>query len=46
MFASQRAYDAMKSVDRGDFAPRAPYEDAPQRIGYNATVSAPHMVRI
>ncbi|CCD64125.1 Protein-L-isoaspartate O-methyltransferase [Caenorhabditis elegans] len=43
VFASQRAYDAMKSVDRGDFAPRAPYEDAPQRIGYNATVSAPHM---
>uniref|UniRef100_A0A1I7T3L1 Protein-L-isoaspartate O-methyltransferase n=2 Tax=Caenorhabditis tropicalis TaxID=1561998 RepID=A0A1I7T3L1_9PELO len=43
VFASQRAYDAMIAVDRADFSPRDPYEDAPQRIGYNATISAPHM---
>ncbi|CAO4380025.1 unnamed protein product [Caenorhabditis nigoni] len=43
VFSNQRAYDAMKAVNRGDFASRDPYEDAPQRIGYNATISAPHM---
>ena len=30
-------------VDRADFCPRAPYEDAPQSIGHGATISAPHM---
>ncbi|KAF1751289.1 hypothetical protein GCK72_017843 [Caenorhabditis remanei] len=43
VFASQRAYDAMLAVDRGDFTRNDPYQDAPQRIGYNATISAPHM---
>ncbi|KAI8993493.1 protein-L-isoaspartate O-methyltransferase [Pilobolus umbonatus] len=33
----------MKSIDRKDFCPRYPYEDSPQSIGYNATISAPHM---
>lgn len=43
VFASHRAYDAMIAVDRADFSPHAPYEDAPQNIGYSATISAPHM---
>ncbi|VDM81657.1 unnamed protein product [Strongylus vulgaris] len=34
----------MLAVDRGDFAPRSPYMDQPQGIGWNATISAPHMV--
>ncbi|PAV60481.1 hypothetical protein WR25_10606 [Diploscapter pachys] len=33
----------MLAVDRGDFAPSDPYEDSPKRIGYNTTISAPHM---
>lgn len=33
----------MTSVDRANYAPAAPYEDSPQRIGYSATISAPHM---
>merc|ERR1711916_141370 len=34
---------AMKKVDRGNYAPDRPYEDSPQPIGYQATISAPHM---
>ena len=36
----------MKQVDRADFYPLNPeraYEDCPQTIGYNVTISAPHM---
>ena len=35
--------EAMERVDRQYYAPRHPYEDTPQPIGYNATISAPHM---
>jgi protein-L-isoaspartate(D-aspartate) O-methyltransferase len=35
--------EIMKSIDRGDFAPTDPYVDRPQPIGYNTTISAPHM---
>ncbi len=35
---------AMASVDRGEFCNNGhPYADCPQSIGYNATISAPHM---
>lgn len=36
---------AMKSVDRAKYCvdPRGAYQDRPQSIGYNATISAPHM---
>eukprot|EP00484_Ammonia_sp_Unknown_P001580 CAMPEP_0197020910 /NCGR_PEP_ID=MMETSP1384-20130603/1772_1 /TAXON_ID=29189 /ORGANISM="Ammonia sp." /LENGTH=232 /DNA_ID=CAMNT_0042448633 /DNA_START=101 /DNA_END=799 /DNA_ORIENTATION=+ len=34
---------AMLRVDRADFAPSHAYMDSPQYIGYNATISAPHM---
>ncbi|GAB5592050.1 Protein-L-isoaspartate(D-aspartate) O-methyltransferase [Umbelopsis nana] len=40
---SERIAQAMKAVDRKDFASRYPYEDSPQSIGYGATISAPHM---
>ena len=43
MLTSQRVYDAMLSVDRSDFTSSSPYEDRPQYIDYNATISAPHM---
>ncbi|KAK6497743.1 hypothetical protein TWF481_012146 [Arthrobotrys musiformis] len=36
-------YAAMKKVDRAHFSPKNPYQDAPQQIGYSATISAPHM---
>uniref|UniRef100_A0A7I4YXR0 Protein-L-isoaspartate(D-aspartate) O-methyltransferase n=1 Tax=Haemonchus contortus TaxID=6289 RepID=A0A7I4YXR0_HAECO len=43
LFTSTRVRDAMLAVDRGDFSPRQPYMDQPQGIGWNATISAPHM---
>jgi protein-L-isoaspartate(D-aspartate) O-methyltransferase len=33
----------MLEVDRKFFTDNNPYEDAPQYIGHNATISAPHM---
>jgi len=33
----------MLAVDRGFFSPHHPYQDSPQPIGHNATISAPHM---
>ena len=40
---SQNVYDAMLKIDRKDFSPDYPYEDSPQSINYNVTISAPHM---
>ncbi|OTA65782.1 protein-L-isoaspartate O-methyltransferase [Hypoxylon sp. EC38] len=34
---------AFLKVDRAHYAPSFPYEDSPQPIGHNATISAPHM---
>lgn len=34
---------ALQNVDRAHFSPISPYEDSPQRIGYDATISAPHI---
>lgn len=42
-FSSPRVGAAMMAVDRADFAPVHPYRDCPQGIGYNATITAPHM---
>lgn len=36
--------EAMKKVDRGNFAKFNAYADSPQSIGYAVTISAPHMV--
>jgi hypothetical protein len=33
----------MLSVDRGNYAPNLAYEDSPQYLGYEQTISAPHM---
>lgn len=42
---SQRVRKAMTAIDRGHFVrhPSDAYWDAPQPIGYAATISAPHM---
>jgi protein-L-isoaspartate(D-aspartate) O-methyltransferase len=42
--------NAMKAVDRKNYCKadekaKYAYQDSPQEIGYNATISAPHMVR-
>uniref|UniRef100_A0A0M3IAY0 Protein-L-isoaspartate(D-aspartate) O-methyltransferase n=1 Tax=Ascaris lumbricoides TaxID=6252 RepID=A0A0M3IAY0_ASCLU len=43
LFRDDRVGAAMLNVDRADFCPRNPYFDNPEPIGYNATISAPHM---
>ena len=43
MLKSDKVYKALMSVDRADFSPHGPYEDRPQSINYNVTISAPHM---
>ncbi|ORX39863.1 protein-L-isoaspartate O-methyltransferase [Kockovaella imperatae] len=42
---SAQVAEAMRKVDRANyvFHMRDAYEDSPQRIGYGATISAPHM---
>ena len=40
---SEKVYNSMMEVDRADFSPRNPYQDSPQPINYNVTISAPHM---
>jgi len=40
---SSSVENAMRAVDRANYAPSSPYEDSPQQIGYSATISAPHM---
>jgi protein-L-isoaspartate(D-aspartate) O-methyltransferase len=45
LISSPRVRDAMLAVDRAHYCPRrtTAYVDAPQPIGYSATISAPHM---
>lgn len=45
MINSKKVADVMEQVDRGLFVPpnEDPYVDSPVPIGYNATISAPHM---
>lgn len=40
---TEKVVRAMLEVDRNDFAPQNPYDDRPISIGYNVTISAPHM---
>ena len=40
---SEEVSRVMKAVDRGDYAQHDPYNDWAQSIGYQATISAPHM---
>uniref|UniRef100_UPI00358F48D7 protein-L-isoaspartate(D-aspartate) O-methyltransferase-like isoform X1 n=1 Tax=Myxine glutinosa TaxID=7769 RepID=UPI00358F48D7 len=40
---SDRVYQVMLATDRVHYAKYNPYVDTPQSIGYQATISAPHM---
>ncbi|XP_015695970.1 protein-L-isoaspartate O-methyltransferase 1-like isoform X2 [Oryza brachyantha] len=42
---SSKVAEVMEAIDRGLFVPpgASPYFDSPMPIGYNATISAPHM---
>lgn len=40
---SNKVIKVLLAVDRGYFSSLNPYEDSPKSIGYNATISAPHM---
>ncbi|RXH77742.1 hypothetical protein DVH24_039713 [Malus domestica] len=42
---SKRVAEVMETIDRALFVPNGtpPYVDSPMSIGYNATISAPHM---
>uniref|UniRef100_A0A3B3X0P3 Protein-L-isoaspartate(D-aspartate) O-methyltransferase n=1 Tax=Poecilia mexicana TaxID=48701 RepID=A0A3B3X0P3_9TELE len=42
---SDKVYEVMLSTDRAHYSRCNPYMDSPQSIGYQATISAPHMVR-
>lgn len=44
VITSSAVEQAMRQVDRGDYCTYSPYQDTPQSIGYQATISAPHMV--
>jgi protein-L-isoaspartate(D-aspartate) O-methyltransferase len=43
LITDARVKEAFLKVDRAHYAPVAAYEDSPQAIGYDATISAPHM---
>ncbi|KAI9680788.1 MAG: hypothetical protein M1817_004228 [Caeruleum heppii] len=43
LITSERVKAAMLGVDRAHYAPAQPYQDSPQGIGWEATISAPHM---
>lgn len=44
---TERVYEVMSAVNRGNYVRSGyAYFDAPQQIGYGATISAPHMVCI
>lgn len=40
---SEAVEQAMTTIDRGNYSKSNAYMDAPQRIGYSVTISAPHM---
>ncbi|XP_048842546.1 protein-L-isoaspartate(D-aspartate) O-methyltransferase isoform X2 [Brienomyrus brachyistius] len=40
---SDKVYEVMLGTDRAHFSRCNPYMDSPQSIGYQATISAPHM---
>uniref|UniRef100_A0A7N0RAM2 Protein-L-isoaspartate O-methyltransferase n=1 Tax=Kalanchoe fedtschenkoi TaxID=63787 RepID=A0A7N0RAM2_KALFE len=45
VISSVKVAEVMGTIDRGLFVPDGspPYDDSPMLIGYNATISAPHM---
>ncbi|KAH1126431.1 hypothetical protein GLYMA_06G175300v4 [Glycine max] len=46
VITSSKEAEVMETVDKALFVPdgAAPYDDSPMAIGYNATISAPHML--
>jgi protein-L-isoaspartate(D-aspartate) O-methyltransferase len=40
---TERVEETMKAIDRKHYAPANHYVDSPQSIGYNTSISAPHM---
>ena len=40
---TQRVLNCMLQVDRKDFINVNPYQDSPQLVSHNVTISAPHM---
>jgi len=40
---TQKVLNCMLQVDRKDFIDKNPYEDKPQYVSHNVTISAPHM---
>lgn len=45
VISSKKVAEVMETIDRASFVPEGtpPYVDSPMQIGYNATISAPHM---
>ncbi|KAK6148255.1 hypothetical protein DH2020_019167 [Rehmannia glutinosa] len=45
VISSKKVAEVMDTIDRALFVPDGapPYDDSPMQIGYNATISAPHM---
>lgn len=45
IITSRKVAEVMENIDRGLFVPSGvqPYIDSPMAIGYNVTISAPHM---
>ena len=43
MIQTEKVAKVMLDVDRNNYAPRNQYANRPQYIGYNVTISAPHM---
>ena len=45
IITSNKVAQVMEAIDRAYFVPEEmePYADSPMPIGYNATISAPHM---
>ncbi|EPZ35496.1 Protein-L-isoaspartate(D-aspartate) O-methyltransferase domain-containing protein [Rozella allomycis CSF55] len=43
IISNDKVADAMRTVDRAKYCTIHPYHDSPQPIGFNATISAPHM---
>jgi len=43
LITKDKVRKAMENTDRKHYSENNPYEDSPQRIGYAATISAPHM---
>lgn len=45
VISSKKVAEVMETIDRALFVPAGtpPYVDSPMAIGYNATISAPHM---